>query len=205
VVIEGLDGAGSTTQAGLLCRRLSERRTAYLTYEPSDGPAGLQVRLVLEHRVRMGASALAALFAADRMDHLYHRYGEGGIVARLRQGQDVVSDRYYLSSFAYQAMTVDWNWIWDMHAHCIRPEATVFIDVPVEVCLERIAAGRGGQYDLFENRAALTRVRSRYLRAIDRLCDAGDTILIVDGTRTPAEVHDAIWRALNQVPGFSVA
>jgi dTMP kinase len=193
VVVEGLDGAGSTTQLGMLCRRLGRSGEVYATYEPSNGPVGLQVRMVLEHRISVDPATLAALFAADRMDHLYHRDGAGGIVAHLERGIDVVTDRYYLSSFAYQGMSLDWQWIWDMHVHCIRPDLTVFVDVPVDICLQRIAAGRGVHFDLFENKEALTRARQCYLEAIDRLRRAGERIEVVDGNVAPDEVHAAMW------------
>jgi len=82
-----------------------------------------------------------------------------------------------------------------MHRYCLRPDLTLFVDVPVDVCLERIAAGRGAHFDLFENRESLTRVRQSYLSAIDRLRAAGDRIEIVDGNAPPARVHEAIWKA----------
>jgi dTMP kinase len=107
----------------------------------------------------------------------------------------VLTDRYYLSSFAYQGMSLDWGWIWDMHVRCIRPDVTVFVDVPVEVCLERIAAGRGGQFDLFENKKALSRARRSYLQAIDRLRQH-ETIRLVNGNAPPDDVHAALWRVL---------
>ena len=107
IAVEGLDGAGKGTQVELLRRRL--KGPVYVTYEPTDGPIGLQIRLALEHRVTVSAATLAALFAADRVDHLYH---EGGILDHLQRGVDVISDRYYLSSFAYQGMSLDWDWIW---------------------------------------------------------------------------------------------
>jgi dTMP kinase len=195
-VIEGLDGAGATTQVRLLRQRLSASRPVYLTHEPSDGPIGLQIRLILEHRVKASPATLAALFAADRLDHLYHRVGEGGIAAHLERGIDVITDRYYLSSLAYQGINLDWQWIWDMHAGCIRPDVTVFVDVPVEVCLARIASGRGGQIDLFENKKTLSRARQSYLQAIDRL-SPHETIHIVDGNVPPEDVHAAIWRLLS--------
>jgi dTMP kinase len=194
IVIEGLDGAGSTTQIQMLHRRLSRSRSVHITQEPSAGPVGLQIRMVLEHRVKVDPATLAALFAADRMDHLYHREGAGGMLAHLERGTDVLTDRYYLSSFAYQGMNLDWGWIWDMHVRCIRPDLTIFVDVPVEVCLQRIAAGRGGHFDLFENRKALTHARQSYLRAIDRLCQAGEAIVVLDGDAPPASVHETIWR-----------
>lgn len=199
IVFEALDGAGKTTQVHLLSRHLAQSRPVYVTYEPSDGPAGQQIRLVLEHRIQMDSAALAALFAADRMDHLYHRHGEGGIVARLQRGVDALSDRYYLSSFAYQGMTLDWDWIAQMHIHCIRPDLTLFVDTPVAVCLERIARRRGGHFDLFENQDALTHVRHAYLTAIDRLAQAGENVKIVDGNAPPDQVHAAVWEHVAQL------
>jgi dTMP kinase len=133
------------------------------------------------------------------MDHLYHRAGTGGMVAHLSRGVDVLTDRYYLSSFAYQGMSLDWDWIRDMHLRCIRPDLTVFVDVPVEVCLERIAAGRGGHFDLFENRRSLTRARESYLSAIERLREAGEAIAVVDGDAPPEEVHAAIWARVGEL------
>jgi dTMP kinase len=192
IAVEGLDGAGKGTQVERLRRRLD--RPVYVTYEPTSGPIGLQIRLVLEQRIKADAATLAALFAADRVDHLYH---QGGILDHLQQGIDVISDRYYLSSFAYQGMSLDWEWIWNMHARCIRPEVTFFVDVPVEVCLARIARGRGGHFDLFENREALTRARASHLSAIDRLRAAGDRIEVIDGNAPPEQVHEAIYSILN--------
>lgn len=193
IVVEGLDGAGTTTQVHMLCRRLATTHEVYLTQEPSAGPLGLQIRMVLENRVQVHPAVLAALFAADRMDHLYHRDGTGGIAAHLERGVHVLTDRYYLSSFAYQGMTLGWDWIWDLHTPCIRPDLTLFIDVPVEICLRRIADGRGGQFDLFENRDALTRVRAHYLEAIARLGRAGEAIVCVNGDAPPEQVHALIW------------
>jgi dTMP kinase len=86
-----------------------------------------------------------------------------------------------------------------MHARCIRPDVTFFLDVPVDVCLQRIASGRGDHFELFENQKALTRVRGSYLGAIERLRREGDTIEIVNGSASPARVHDAIWTTMQEL------
>ena len=200
IVLEGLDGSGTTTQIGRLARRIErlaqraeQAQPVLITHEPSDGPVGLQIRMALEHRIHIDAATLAAFFAADRMDHLYHDDGDKGIVAHLRDGTHVITDRYYLSSFAYQGMNLDWDWLWHLHAHCIRPDVTFFLDVPVEVCLRRIATGRGEHFELFENEKALTKVRQSYLGAIERLRAAGEMIEIINGDASPEQVEEAIW------------
>src|SRR6185437_14469754 len=104
VVLEGIDGAGTTTHVGLLAERLrSERIPVRATREPSDGPVGVLVRQILTGRVVIpggrapGWQTMALLFAADRMDHV-----ESGIAPFLAEGGVVLSDRYDASSLAYQ-------------------------------------------------------------------------------------------------------
>jgi dTMP kinase len=194
--VEGLDGAGTTTQTRLLAQALARSAPVYLTHEPSDGPIGLQIRLALEHRIQVDAATLAALFAADRMDHLFYREG---IARHLERGTAVITDRYYLSSFAYQGLSLDWAWIWTLHAQCLQPDVTIFIDVPVEVCLARIAAGRGARVDLFETRETLVRARESYVRAIERLREEGEVIAIVDGDAPLEEVQGQVWERVRAV------
>ena len=196
IAIEGLDGSGKSTQVRLVSQRLGATRSVYVTCEPTDGPIGVQIRMILEHRIQVDAATLAALFAADRTDHLWQP--KTGILAHLERDTDVVTDRYYLSSFAYQGMSVDWSWIEQMHAYCTRPDLICFVDVPVEVCLARIERGRGGQTDLFENQSALTRARTSHLVAIERLRRAGDRIEIVDGNADPEVVCERIWAVVQE-------
>ena len=202
IAFEGRVGSGKSTQVHLFSHRLSASRPVYVTCEPTDGPIGVQIRMVLEHRIQVSAATLAALFAADRADHVWRT--EAGIGARLRQGTDVITDRYYLSSFAYQGMSVDWSWIKQMHARCLRPELICFVDVPVDICLARIQKGRGGKADLFENQSALSQARQSHLLAIDRLRRAGDRIEIVDGNADPETVHERIWGIAQKVLGHDV-
>jgi dTMP kinase len=93
-------------------------------------------------------------------------------------------------------MSLDWDWIWQMHRYCIRPDVTVFVDVPVEVCLERMAKGRS-QQDLFENRRVLTRARESYMRAIDRLRASEERIEVLDGDQPLEQVRNAVWAVVS--------
>lgn len=84
VVLEGIDGAGTTTQVARLVASLRARGIGALgTREPSDGPIGTQIRQILTGRLVVRSPAgghappgwptLALLFAADRVDHLSPR------------------------------------------------------------------------------------------------------------------------------------
>ena len=201
IAIEGLDGAGTTTQLHRLHEALRVHGTVHRTHEPSDGPIGLLIRMALEHRIVVDAATLAALFAADRMDHLYRTGDDPGIATLLRGGTHVLTDRYHLSSLAYQGMNLDWDWIWAMHARCVRPDLTLYVDVPVEVCMARIAHGRGAHFDLFENRETLSRVQESYAASIARLRAEGEQIAVVDGDAPPEAVFARIWAHVGPVVG----
>jgi dTMP kinase len=184
IVLEGLDGAGTTTQAAQLTRWLrAEGRVerVHVTSEPTPGPAGAQIRSVLTRRLSMDGYTLAALFAADRLDHLY---SAGGVIARLQEGEWVIMDRYYLSSFAYQALALDsagLRWLRRLHEHCVVPDVTFFLDAPVTTCMERIALNRGLHFELFEKQDTLEKVREKYLDAARRLRGVGENIQMLDG------------------------
>ncbi|HUJ27417.1 MAG TPA: dTMP kinase, partial [Myxococcales bacterium] len=117
IVFEGLDGAGTTTQAKLLAERLQKLgRTVFLAHQPSDGTVGLLIRQILAGRAatpqadgklgQVDERVMALLFAADRLDHLNSQ-----IEPRLARGEDVILDRYTLSSLAYQGASVSHEFI----------------------------------------------------------------------------------------------
>src|SRR5215510_4380033 len=108
IVLEGIDGAGTTTQAGKLVEALRrEGRDAHLTREPSDGPIGRLLREILSGKhAPVDATTMALLFAADRADHLQRE-----VEPALKRGAVVVSDRWYHSSLAYQGSEEDREWI----------------------------------------------------------------------------------------------
>ena len=189
LVLEGLDGAGTTTQAHLLGKRLETRGAVWVTWEPSDRPAGLLIRRVLKGEIVTDPRALALLFAADRLDHIY---GPGGVVERLRQGVNVVCDRYYLSSLAYQTLDASFTWVRGINSRALRPDLTLFLEVSVDTCLERIGARQGARKELFEREEALQRVRASYYRAMHVL-GRRETIQVLDGSRSIAAVADAVW------------
>jgi len=188
IVLEGLDGAGTTTQARLLQTWLSETAGAtHQTQEPSPGPAGAQIRSILTGRLKTDSETLALLFATDRLDHLHH--ARSGITRLLNSGCHVICDRYYLSSLAYQSMDVDFNWVYQLNSRCVRPDLTLFLQVPVETCIKRITVNRGFHYELYEKAEKLARANEYYNTSMEYLQQEGECIHIVRGDLPLDTVH----------------
>jgi dTMP kinase len=194
VVLEGLDGAGTTTQARLLADALrGEGRTVHVTAEPSGGPVGALVRQVLNRRIagKDGApfdpAALALLFAADRLDHAAVE-----IAPKLADGIDVVSDRFTLSSLAYQGLAVgDLAWVETVNARAPAPDVTIFLRVRPEVGLRRRHAASLDR-EIFEVAAFQRKVAASYERALERLRAAGQAVVVLDGELPVADVARAV-------------
>jgi dTMP kinase len=103
IVIDGPDGAGKSTLAARLVRRITEEhRPVTLTAEPTHGPLGRIIRDYLRGATDVAHDAIPLLFSADRADH-YQR----GIAPLLAKAQHVVCDRYVWSNVAYGAAQVD--------------------------------------------------------------------------------------------------
>jgi dTMP kinase len=138
-------------------------------------------------RERFDRSALALLFAADRLDH-----ATGELLPALRSGKWVVSDRYVLSSLAYQALDLPQTFIASINTLAPRPDLTIFLDVPSDVSLRRRRA-QASVPDLFEDLATQRRVARHYQSALKGIAgiDLGPTA-VVDGTQSIPEVERAI-------------
>lgn len=203
IVVEGIDGCGSTTHAKLLEKSLKRRGLeVVLTCEPSTGPIGSLIRQVLQRRLfvadatgprNFAWSTMALLFAADRMDHL-----DATVAPALRSGAVVISDRYDLSSLAYQSVTAHNGrdaipWIRELNAQALRPDLTVVIDVPPEVAEQRRRT-RGGVEEMFEASEIQARLATVYARAEELV--PGDRVLHVPGV---GEVQHIAGRILETV------
>ena len=193
IVLEGLDGAGISTQARRLAGRLDGQAASYYcTREPTDGPIGSQIRLALTGRLRLDPVTIALMFAADRSDQLH-----AVVLPRLEAGVHVVSERHVLSSLAYQgAQLGDPAWVREINRESMRaltPDLTVFLDVPPDLALRRIDAGRHAR-ELFEQRDTLASTRAAFLDAIEVVRAAGARIEILDATAPIAELEEQIAR-----------
>ena len=193
IVFEGIDGSGKTTQIQLLAKRMKEcGETVAVTCEPSDGAIGVLLRQVLAGKVQTNDEAIAALFLADRMDHI--RREEDGLLAMLEKGITVLCDRYYFSSYAYHSVTMDMDWVIaanSIAADRLRPDATFFLDISVEESYARITQNRG-ELELFEKKERLEVTREKYLEAFERQ-RTKEKIIVVDASRSQDAIAEEIW------------
>jgi dTMP kinase len=189
IVIEGLDGAGTTTQARRLAAHLGDR--AHVTREPSDGPIGKLIREMLSggHAIADASitqGTFGLLFAADRLDHLQRE-----VEPALAAGKLVISDRWYHSSLAYQGTGADRDWITQLNSRARRPELTIFLQVRPEVAAARRAAAKRSE-ELFEAIEMQRAVEAGYRATISELGAAGERIEILDGELSEDQVFALI-------------
>jgi dTMP kinase len=204
IVLEGLDGAGTTTQAKILSNYLQGKGlSVWLTNEPTDEPVGKLIRDSLSGKItsprtgkRTGFSegALCLLFAADRLEH-----------ARLvedarRKGTHVICDRYILSSIAYQSLdpSISPRRVVDVNRGCAIPDLTFLLRVPVAECLARLKR-RSDTPTVYERKAKLERIDRNY-RAARRLYEkVFGSLVVIDGAAPKGEVHAAIVADLTRL------
>jgi dTMP kinase len=193
IILEGIDGAGTTTQTERLVAHLRQQgRTAVSTREPSGGPIGRLLREVLlgQHRMPGGDSVdgrtMALLFAADRLDHLQRE-----VEPLLAEGADVVSDRYLMSSLAYQAEEADREWVALLARGIRSPDLTILLDIPVAVAAQRRRLA-GRPEERYDADSYLGRVADNYRR----LARATAATAILDGSVSRDEVEKAVAAAV---------
>ena len=199
IVLEGLDGAGTTTQLKLAEQKLSERLLPhYCTSEPTTGPLGRIIRDILAHRLKVHPCTLALLFAADRTEHL-HEPGTG-ILDRLKRGELVICDRYLFSSLAYQSLECDFDFVYALNRGFALPRHLVFLDTPIELSQSRLATRSPDDPELFESPDVQARILANYGRAFELYREAGMQLHRVDGSLPAQEVFWKFWKIIESVP-----
>lgn len=195
VALEGGDGVGKSTQAGLLAlayRRAG--RTVLTTREPGGTPLGEHIREVLLHGGHVSARAEALLFAADKAHHV-----DTVIRPALARGEVVITDRYVDSSIAYQGAGRDLGTrevrqlnVWAVGG--LVPDLTVLLDLsPQSGRTRRIGEGSGEDRLEREPDAFHARVRQHFL---DLAQAEPERYLVLDGSGDPQAIHEAILARL---------
>jgi len=154
IAIEGIDGSGKSTLAQHLYTALKEKylySNVLLTKEPGDTEAGKKIREIVVQAQEKPLNPVAEflLFAADRAEHF-----DKVIKPALNTNSIIISDRLADSSLAYQGYGkgIDKDNIrkinrWAMQD--ITPDLTIFVNVPVEIAIERIQK-RNEAFSVFE-------------------------------------------------------
>ncbi|BCU68396.1 thymidylate kinase [Sulfolobales archaeon HS-7] len=159
LALEGIDGAGKTTLAGMV-----KVPGVHVSAEPYTE---MYTKLIESSRWKDPVE-LALLFAADREIHL----------KSLPKASLYLFDRYFFSSVAYQ-YEAGIEWVLEVNRKFPYPERTVLIDLPVELALARISADK---FDFQEKREKLSKVREIYLYLAEKF-----DFIILDG-REPKDV-----------------
>ena len=197
IVLEGIDGAGTTTQARLLVERLAKNDiVCHKTRQPSDGFIGKLIRRILSKEISACSETIALLYAADRTEHY-----QAEVAPALARGEWVISDRWYHSSLAYQGtlkglpnVADSMEWIREINRCARVPTLTIFVDVTVEEAAKRRAQA-GRPHELFDDDEVQHRVRTGYHRAIVSLSES-ENILTLNGERPSEEVAKDIFQAV---------
>ena len=158
IVIEGLDGSGSSTQAELLVKKLNQiGKKIHLTKEPTNNIIGGLIRGLLTHEWSTTPEGFQLLFAADRAHHLKQK-----ILPIIGRGENIISDRYYFSTMAFGSVELDLSWLKNINKYFPKPDIIFFIKVRPDICLERIGKSRFGR-EFFEEKIKLEKTFKTYL------------------------------------------
>lgn len=199
IVFEGLDGSGKGTQINLLVKEMQKQgHTVFQTAEPTFSAVGGIIRDALGGLQKRDAYELSALFLADRIFHNINP--KNGIIQYLEKGIDVVCDRYYYSSFAYQGIDADSEWVMKLNLDCkeiLKPDVCIFLDVNTDLCDERIEKNRLSR-EIYENKSSLEKIRKRFFSVFEYL-KAAENIQIVDAARSVDEVSVDIIKIFNTI------
>jgi len=191
IAIEGIDGAGKTTQVKKLHQALKRAgETATKSKEPTNGQWGsilrksaITGRLSLEDELQT--------FIKDRTEHVNEL-----IKPNLESGAIVILDRYYYSTIAYQgARGADVDAVSsEMFSRFPRPDAVFILDVDPVVGIHRIANDRGEEPNHFEDRSSLGAARAIFNQM------KGDNVHRVDGSLPISAVYEQIMEAFVKGP-----
>lgn len=202
IVIEGIDGAGKTTQAGLLARRLRRSYPAtVLTQEPGGTALGEHLRELVKHGTDLDITPQAELllFAASRAQLV-----ERVLRPALDQGIPVISDRYIYSTVAYQGYGrgLDQRLVASsihLATGGLLPDLVFLLDLDARVGLLRkhdpMALATGLDGDRFEGETLSfhERVRQGYWDQAD--ADRGRWV-VLDATLSPQKIARLIWQSV---------
>jgi len=179
IVIDGIDGCGSTTHCKLLSDYLKERKfKVKLTKEPTDSMIGILSRRMLRGK-NLSPLIDALLFSADRQQHTKE------IQKHLNDGYVVICDRYLESTIAYQSsqgLSIDW--LLELNKDVIKPNLTFILDIDPKLALARKHLDNPEKFEKVE---FLTKVRQVYIDRKNK-----NNYLLLNSNRNIVDVQTTI-------------
>ena len=204
IVFEGTDGSGKSTQMRLLGKYLEERGIPVcLTHEPTDSPFGRLLHECMGGRVETCEHTIAALFAADRIDHVCNP--AYGMLSKLESGYTVLCDRYYFSSFAYNGGFVPLEWVEELNRpamEMLRPDLVVYLDLSPEESMKRVA--RRGETERYETLERQQKIRGKFFEVFERY-RGRENIVVVKSEEEKERTQANVRRAAAALFGFRYA
>lgn len=194
IAFEGIDGCGKSTQIHLLAEKLEAAgHMVDVTCEPTHNFIGEKIRAAFANQIYLDNRVIAGLFVADRLQHILDE--SEGIHRKLADGYTVLTDRYYLSSYAYQGAYVDQDWVIQANALAASicpPDLHIYIDLPPEISMARITS-RNHEVQLYESLNTLQKVHTSYQKAMDKV-SGSESIFTLDGRDTIEHIRERIWQ-----------
>lgn len=196
IVFEGIEGSGKTTQKELLVEWLEVRGVPYVvTREPGGTAVGEGVRNLLLHGDHVDARAELLLYLAARAQLM-----EETVRPALAAGKIVVTDRFELSTFAYQGAGRELpiervRLLNEFATSGLRPDLTIVLDLPRSEALRRLRA-RAGRTDRIERAGG--EFHDRVAASYASLIQSEPGVEAVDGTNRPDLVHRSVVRLLQE-------
>jgi dTMP kinase len=190
IVFEGIDGTGKSTQVHLLADKLRQLGYAVVaTREPTDGPYGQRIRELFVDRGAVSREEELALFIADRDQHV-----KEVIAPALEDGCVVISDRYYLSTVAYQgANGMDPQYILQKNENFPVPDMAIILEIEPAQGIKRIQDQRHEHPNSFEDEVNLQKVAAIFAAM------GQDYIERIDGSGTIDTIHHQVFAAVATV------
>lgn len=189
IVLEGLDGSGTTTQANLLSKFF---KTMCIEHIVSAEPTNEKIGRIIKSLLRKGKfkgkvldDLLILLFTADRIEHLKNL-----IEPSFEKDMIVVLDRYYLSTYAYQGIKKTEELMKLISVKFPVPSVTFYLDISIKTLLIRLAMR--GKKEIFEYENLMRKIKLNYEKAISKLISNGEKIVKINGEKGPEEVRDEI-------------
>ena len=192
ITIDGVEGAGKSTQIDLVCEHLIQKGIKVVrTREPGGTEVGEKIRSVLldvENQEMHSDTELLLMFSS-RNELIQNK-----IIPALEEGCWVVSDRFTDASFAYQGggrmLNLDRiSKLADWVLGDFKPDLTFLLDVTVEVGMQRIETRAAKDRIELEERAFFERVRSVFIQRSEAF---PERIKLIDATASVNEIQSKI-------------